>query len=318
MKTPFEDAPSSPRAFNPAAWRFLLADRSKFLFIESDSAQVTLSDELVDRVATVGRVLDESAIILIDGAQRIDAVVRADAFPSQSLHLNLGVGVRALALTPELVRELPAWHLTPSTYRGFSGVQFEKPLTTGPTTTIQRILEFLAGIRSAPPVATIPIRVESAGYALSPSLNVRTPTADRRDSDSRDPHPDVEALLGIRKQLREQIPMLDASSWAQLRGTAGSNPTAALTKYKNQGRLFSVSEGRRELYPQFQFDPNAAPLQAIAEILKDVPPDARGWPLLSWFNARNVLLDGRKPLEVLGQDPEAVKRAAADYYLQDD
>lgn len=123
--------------------------------------------------------------------------------------------------------------------------------------------------------------------------------------------------LSLRGAL-QQVPMLDATSWAKLRGTPGANATAALTQYKTQGRLFSVSEGRRELYPQFQFDDHAAPLPVMADILHAVPADACGWPLLSWFNAGNVLLGGRKPLEVIRQDPEAVQRAATDYYLQDD
>ena len=109
-----------------------------------------------------------------------------------------------------------------------------------------------------------------------------------------------------------------AAPLSKLRGLISSNPTAALSKYKTQGRLFSVSEGRRELYPQFQFDENAAPLTVIAEILRIVPADARGWPLLSWFDAGNVLLGARAPRELLRQDPEAVKRAAVDYYTSDE
>ena len=319
MDPQFDDTPSPTRGFDPSAWRFLLADRSNFLFIESDSAAMKLSDELVQQVATLGRVMDESAVILIDDAQRIDAWVRAETFPSEPIHLQLGVEVHALALTPTLMRELPALERGPSPYRGFSSVKFERPLTAGPTRTIQRILEFLSRSTPRQLTPTIHIGIDPAGvYAAALSLHLGPPSAHSHDAEPRDPNPAIETLLGIRKQLRESIPMLDAVSWGQLRGTLGSNPTAALTKYKAAGRLFSVNEGRRELYPQFEFDDNAAPLPVITEVLKLVPADARGWPLLSWFNAGNVLLDGRKPLELVRQDPEAVKRAAADYYSQDD
>jgi hypothetical protein len=313
-----EKTPSPNQAFNPSPWRFLLADHSKYLFIEPE-VDTRPSDELVKRVATLGRVLDEKAVILIDDAQRIDAWFRAEAFPAQPQHLHLGVEIHALALTPRLLDELPEWRRTPSPYHGFSNVEFNKPLTADPSTTMGRIWELLSRMRSLLTLrATQQIAAHRSGVsAAAPVSGHGLPTADRRDSNSRDPHPAIEALLGIRKQLRESIPMLDASTWATLRGTIGSNPTAALTKYKTQGRLFSVTEGRRDLYPKLEFDDNAAPLPVIAEILKLVPTDARGWPLLSWFNAGNVLLDGRKPLELLRDKPEAVKRAATDYYTQD-
>ena len=319
MEPQFDDVASPVQGFNTSAWRFLLADRSSFLFIESDAADMKLSEELVDRVATLGHVVDERSVILIDPAQRIDACVRAEAFPSRPEHLHLGVELSALALTPRLTKELPNWHRTPSVYEGFSNVHFDKPLTAGSNTTITHIFKFLA-VRLTPARSGVRIRLEvgPTGHYAAVPLTEFEPAALPGNADTRDPKNAIEKLLGIRKRLRESIPMLDAASWGQLRGTPGTNPTAALSKYKSQGRLFSVSEGRRDLYPQFLFDQNAAPLPVIAAILKLAPPDARGWPLLSWFDAGNVLLRGRKPRELLGEDPEAVKRAAADYYTEDD
>lgn len=319
MESQFDDAPSPVQGFNPSAWRFLLADRSNFIFIESDAADMKLSEELVNRVATFGQVVDERAVILIDPAQRIDAYVRAEVFPSRPEHLHLGVKLHALALTPRLTEELPHWHRTPSAYEGFSSVQFDKPLIADPSTTITRILKFLAArLTPAQSGVRMHLKLGPAGqYLAAPSIELE-PSMLPGSADNRNPKNAIEKLLGIRKHLRESIPMLDAGSWGQLRGTPGTNPTAALSKYKSQGRLFSVSEGRRDLYPQFQFDQNAAPLFVIAEILKLVPQDARGWPLLSWFDAGNVLLSGRKPRELLREDPEEVKRAAADYYTEDE
>jgi len=136
----------------------------------------------------------------------------------------------------------------------------------------------------------------------------RTPSRADRD--------DVGALIGLRKRLREHVPMLDSEQWAKRRGVA-TNPSATLAKYREQGRLFSVREGRNYLYPRFQFDPDAAPLDAVADVLKVVPEDASGWPLLSWFEAPSTMLGGRKPSEVLAKDPAAVRAAAADFYSDD-
>jgi hypothetical protein len=92
--------------------------------------------------------------------------------------------------------------------------------------------------------------------------------------------------------------MLDSVQWGKWLGVS-TNPSATLAKYREQGRLFSVREGRNYLYPRFQFDQDTAPLDAVADVLKVVPADARGWPLLSWFEASSTLLGGRKPSEML-------------------
>jgi hypothetical protein len=126
----------------------------------------------------------------------------------------------------------------------------------------------------------------------------------------------MEELIGLRKRIRESVPMLDSEQWGQWRGVS-NNPSATLAKYREQGRLFAVRQGRNYLYPRFQFTQDAAPFDAVADILKVVPEDARGWPLLSWFEAPSTLLGGRKPSEVLAKDAAAVRAAAADFYSDD-
>jgi hypothetical protein len=314
-----DDVPPPAPDFDPSAWRFLLADRSDFLFIEADATDMKLSEDLVSCVESLAQMVDARAVILIDEAHRIDACVRAEVFPSRPERLHLEIGVPTLALTPQLLKEFPAWHRTTSPYQGFSTVHFEKPLTNGTTTTtISRILKFLTSLTPSQSVAQLHLELDPAGLRKpTPSFTASSPSrpGDAGRGDSKDA---IEQLIGIRRRLRESITMLDASSWGQLRGTPGSNPAASLSKYKTNGRLFSVSEGRRDLYPQFQFDDNAAPLPVIAEILKIAPADARGWPLLSWFDAGNVLLGGRRPRELLRQNPKEVKLAAVDYYSLDE
>jgi hypothetical protein len=127
---------------------------------------------------------------------------------------------------------------------------------------------------------------------------------------------DMEELIGLRKRIRKNVAMLDSEQWGQWRGVS-NNPSATLAKYREQGRLFAVRQGRNYLYPRFQFTQDAAPVVAVADVLKVVPEDARGWPLLSWLEAPSTLLGGRKPSEVLAKDPAAVRAAAADFYSDD-
>ena len=92
-----------------------------------------LSKELVSRVVSLGQVVDERAVIPIDPAQRMGARVQAEAFPARPEPLRLAVELHALALTPQLTKELPAWHRIPSGYEGFSSLHFDKPLPADPT-----------------------------------------------------------------------------------------------------------------------------------------------------------------------------------------
>ena len=74
-----------------------------------------------------------------------------------------------------------------------------------------------------------------------------------------------------------------------------------------------MRSGKQDLYPRFQFDENANTIPAIRRVLKVVPKDAQGWSLLSWFETRNALLKGRKPMDMLAQDS-----AAAQIYSRED
>lgn len=123
--------------------------------------------------------------------------------------------------------------------------------------------------------------------------------------------------IEVREKLRQSVRFTNSATWAKARGVR-SNPSAALGKYKQKRRIFSVRSGRSDLYPTFQFgENNAEPLPIIEAILKVVPKEAQGWPLLSWFEAKNVLLNDRKPSEVLASDPNAVLRAAVRFYSRD-
>jgi hypothetical protein len=127
----------------------------------------------------------------------------------------------------------------------------------------------------------------------------------------------VANAIEIRERLKRSVNLIDSAKWAKWRGVQ-SNPSAALGKYKKGKRIFAVRSGNRDLYPAFQFAENAEPLLVIQKILKIVPKEAQGWPLLSWFEARNALLQNRRPSEALASEPAAVLKAAARFYSRDD
>lgn len=127
----------------------------------------------------------------------------------------------------------------------------------------------------------------------------------------------VDNAIAIRDRLVNTVEFVDAAKWAKWRRVK-SNPSAALGKYKKQGRVFAVRSSKQDLYPKFLFADNALPLSVIKDILAVVPKDAQGWSLLSWMEAKNALLGGRKPAEVLKDEPASVVAAAARFYSRED
>ncbi|MDB4991744.1 MAG: family transcriptional regulator [Myxococcaceae bacterium] len=127
----------------------------------------------------------------------------------------------------------------------------------------------------------------------------------------------VARAIEMKQRLRSAVQFLEAARWAAWRGVTGVNPSAALGKYKRARRLFAVTEGRSDLYPVFQFDENAEPLEGIARVLAAVPPDLNEWALLSWFESRNHLLDEKKPSDLIASAPERVAAAAQRFYARE-
>lgn len=124
------------------------------------------------------------------------------------------------------------------------------------------------------------------------------------------------AQTRIKLRLLQSIPMWNQALWS----LSFIGRQVSLDQHKTQGRIFSVFYEGADLYPAFQFNLDCAPIPIMAEILKVVPQDSHGWPLLSWLDARNCLLDGRKPRELLTLSParqaQVVKEAERFYFLE--
>lgn len=69
--------------------------------------------------------------------------------------------------------------------------------------------------------------------------------------------------------------------------------------------------------PRFQLLPaGPLPAPAIAAVLDEIHPVFDEWEIAQWFVRRNASLDGRTPVEALGEDPRAVLHAArCDRYI---
>lgn len=277
---------------------------SDYVFISHNSAARVRP--IVERAERVGRTLGNDALILVDTSDQIQAVFQERWLASTEL--PRGIDLYAFVLTPGFAHRLAPTPKKRVVVEGLFEIDFlfsavDSDHRSSVEDLFQRLKDRLLSHSQSSAVSRAD-RNEQSYVRGSVSLRTATDQAD------------VGELIGLRKRLRESVPMVDSEQWGRWRGVA-TNPSATLAKYREQGRLFSVREGRNYLYPRFQFTQDAAPLDAIAEVLKVVPEDARGWPLLSWFEAPSALLGRRKPSEVLAKNPAAVRTAAADFYSDD-
>lgn len=271
---------------------------SNYVFISHNSEHHLLS--IVERAERVGRTLGNDALMLFDTSEQVQAVLQERWLVSTELPKD--VDLYAVALTPGFANRLG-------------------PTRTGRTVGAGVVEIYLSHwnvdhLESFGELFHKLTRLIVHGDTWQPIWLEHERGLGVQDVVRVPGNHNIDELIGLRKRLRESVPMLDSDQWGKWRGVT-TNPSATLAKYREQDRLFSVREGRNYLYPRFQFTRDAAPLEAVAEVLEVVPQDAKGWPLLSWFDAPCVLLGGRKPMDVLAQDPVAVRDAAADFYGDD-
>jgi hypothetical protein len=272
---------------------------SNYVFISYSPADRLRS--IVERAEKLGSAVGNDALMLVDTSEQIQAVLQERWLASTELPND--IDLYAFVLTPGLAHRLGAARPRRAIGSGLYEIHLTDPFVFEDKPSFEMVFRKL---------------IESL---LQTKFAVRAQSAERymrshESEHSADSNGDVGKLIGLRKRLRESVPMLDSEQWGRWRGVS-TNPSATLAKYREQGRLFSVREGRNYLYPRFQFTQDAAPLDAVADILNVVPEDARGWPLLSWFEAPSALLGGRKPSDVIPKDPASVRNAAADFYADD-
>lgn len=107
---------------------------------------------------------------------------------------------------------------------------------------------------------------------------------------------------------------LTAAEVARLAHLSASNPNAQPSRWKRDGRIFSIKPSSgAERFPRYGLDPasNYRPLKALEKIIEQLQ-DKDGWGLAYWFASVNSFLGGRRPQDVLVDAPAAVIAAAAD------
>lgn len=111
-----------------------------------------------------------------------------------------------------------------------------------------------------------------------------------------------------RIRFMETIPCLTSAQLADALGHGAKNKSQTASRWKAEGKAFSVPWRGREEYPAFQFR-DGRPLPVIAEVLARLPRGMTPWQKAFWFVSSNPWLDGKAPHAMLAEE-EAVVQAA--------
>lgn len=112
-----------------------------------------------------------------------------------------------------------------------------------------------------------------------------------------------------RATLIEEFGLLTSGDVADLNESTAGNRAALASRWKREGRIFSVRHHGQDYFPAFQLDTENRPREVVGRVL-DALATPGGWETALWFVAANGYLDGRRPVDLLASEPDTVIQAA--------
>jgi len=116
----------------------------------------------------------------------------------------------------------------------------------------------------------------------------------------------------LRVEIMKKVPFLRSGDIAGLSGSSARNTSAKASRWKSEGRIFSVPWRGVDHYPAFQFSPvDGEPLPVMQKVLEILTPKRNDWQILCWFYGNNVFTpDECPPMDAIATHPETVIKAA--------
>ena len=111
-----------------------------------------------------------------------------------------------------------------------------------------------------------------------------------------------------RLRFMDEIPSLTSEEVASAAGHSARNRSQTASRWKSEGRIFSVRWQGQERFPAFQFK-EGAPLPAVSEALSALPERMSPWERAFWFVSTNSWLGNAAPSDHLSE-PNKVADAA--------
>ncbi len=129
-------------------------------------------------------------------------------------------------------------------------------------------------------------------------------------------HKLVEARMTAeaRKRVLETGDWMTAAQVAKVAGFSASNPSAQPNKWKKAGQIFAVHHRGVDYFPGYALDvaTDYRPTKGLAKVLKVLRGRKDDWGLAYWFASANSFLGGKRPQDLLIDEPDRVVAAAKD------
>lgn len=165
--------------------------------------------------------------------------------------------------------------------------------------TIERIAPLIGGIIERRQAATLNSIVETLVPDVAPPHHML-----------------VEAGMAAnaRKAVLEGGDWLTAAEVAEVAGFSGTNPSAQPNRWKKEGQIFAVRHRGVDYFPGYALDPASGyrPVKALGKVLAAFGRKKDAWGLAYWFASVNSYLGGKRPQDLLADQPDRVLAAAAD------
>jgi hypothetical protein len=121
----------------------------------------------------------------------------------------------------------------------------------------------------------------------------------------------VRRNVEARKRLLEEFGAVTSSELADLAGSTAGNRAATANRWRQERRIFGVRHGDVVYYPGFQLGGDGRPLPVVRDVLQTLEHfGLTDWETALWFTSATAALGGRRPVDLLHDDPEAVVEAA--------
>jgi hypothetical protein len=168
------------------------------------------------------------------------------------------------------------------------------------------------------PEAVVRLVEKNGGYEIEVSTARKRPVDPERLIESMLPAsvPSAVTVLQARRnalareQMFQEFGGLSSAEVSELAGSRAANKAALAHRWRQEGRIFSVPHQGVSYFPGFQFDGEGQPIPAIAEVVRRLGSRSTEWGMALWFTANNGWLGGRRPVDLLREDPQAVVTAA--------
>lgn len=111
------------------------------------------------------------------------------------------------------------------------------------------------------------------------------------------------------RAIQKSTEWLTAAQIATLANLPIANPIAAVGRWKKQGRIFALRRDGKNYYPRFALGSDYRPVPVVRDVIK-VLADYHPELLAGWFDSTSHFLGGRRPRDVIAEEPAKVLAGA--------